>query len=606
MFADLSISKRLSLGFALILLLSALSSVIAISALDDAAKGFKEYRGLARNTNNAGRIQANLLSVRIAALDYINTSNPESLRAEQRRLQLLKTISQDAQKEAISALQINTFIEIESLVDDYANTFQLIEDKIATRHQLVNEQLNVIGPRMEQELSAILLSAKQDKNMDVAFLASFSMRSLLLARLYVIKFLDTNQPSDEERVEKEFRDFELHIRNLDSALQNPQKRQQLMTIKSIAPNYKSAFLQLTRTIYERNDLKVNRLDKLGRSAAEIAETLKLTIKEKQDKMGPLRQQANQSSRSFVITFSLLTGAVAAILAFMIARSITHPIAKALTIAKQLSKGDLRVQHSIFKKDETGQLLSAMKNMADNLLGIIANVSDTSQHLNHAASKIDNAARSISNSVSEQSKGVEQASDSISTVSESIKRTNENVKITGKMAGSAVLKAQDGGDAMQMTLEAMTHIAERIKVVDDIAYQTNLLALNATIEASRAGEHGKGFAVVAAEVRKLAERSQLAAEEISETAQKSVKLAIKATDKLNEIIPSIEHTSELIQDISGLSFKQSKEISNIASVMKNLSTTSNLNAESSRSLTDTSIELTTQSEQLLSSVTYFKT
>ena len=190
------ITSRLALGFSLLLYLFIGTSIVSIYALNSAASGFKNYREFARNTNNAGRIQANFLSVRIAALDYISTSNPEALRTEQQRIKLLTELSQKAQAEAINQQQLQTFQTIESLVSLYSDTFKQIEEKIALRHKIVNEQLNVLGPKMERSLSAIWISAREDGDIEAAYLASLSMRNQLFVRLYVIKFIDTNAVED--------------------------------------------------------------------------------------------------------------------------------------------------------------------------------------------------------------------------------------------------------------------------------------------------------------------------------------------------------------------------------------------------------------------------
>jgi methyl-accepting chemotaxis protein len=173
-----------------------------------------------------------------------------------------------------------------------------------------------------------------------------------------------------------------------------------------------------------------------------------------------------------------------------------------------------------------------------------------------------------------------------------------------MATKASKEAGDGGQAVTQTVSAMKQIAQKISIVDDIAYQTNLLALNAAIEAARAGEHGKGFAVVAAEVRKLAERSQEAAKEIGDLAGNSVSTAERAGKLLDEIVPSIQKTSELVQEIAAASQEQSQSVTQIGSAMGQLSKATQQNASASEELAATSEELSGQAEQLQQSVAFF--
>ena len=166
-------------------------------------------------------------------------------------------------------------------------------------------------------------------------------------------------------------------------------------------------------------------------------------------------------------------------------------------------------------------------------------------------------------------------------------------------------AKDGGDAVLKTVEAMRNIADKIGIIEDIAYQTNLLALNAAIEAARAGEHGKGFAVVASEVRKLAERSQTAAQEISQITTDSVDISEKAGTLLGEIVPSIEQTSELIEEISSAPSEQDTGISQINYAMTTLDQVTQQNASASEELASASEEMSSQAEHLKELVSFFK-
>jgi methyl-accepting chemotaxis protein len=190
------------------------------------------------------------------------------------------------------------------------------------------------------------------------------------------------------------------------------------------------------------------------------------------------------------------------------------------------------------------------------------------------------------------------------MSASIAQNSDNAKVTDGMATKANKEATDGGSAVSETVKAMKQIASKIGIVDDIAYQTNLLALNAAIEAARAGDHGKGFAVVAAEVRKLAERSQLAAKEIGDLASSSVATAERAGKLLDEIVPSIQKTSELVQEIAAASNEQSESVVQIGGAMGQLTKATQQNASASEELAATSEELSGQAKQLQDSIAFF--
>jgi methyl-accepting chemotaxis protein len=280
---------------------------------------------------------------------------------------------------------------------------------------------------------------------------------------------------------------------------------------------------------------------------------------------------------------------------------------------RVAAGDLGVKAEVAQADadtETAHaalavIASATNNMVGRLAQVVTDVNRGAQALASASEQLSATAQTLSQASSEQAAGVEQTSASMEQMTSSIAQNTENAKITDGMASKAAKDAQEGGEAVNATVEAMKHIAKKISIIDDIAAQTNLLALNAAIEAARAGEHGKGFAVVAAEVRKLAERSQIAAQEIGEVAGGSVELAEKAGKLLAEIVPNIRKTSDLVQEITAASTEQSSGVGQINSAVSQLSMATQQNASSSEELAATSKEVSSHAEQLQNVMSFFK-
>lgn len=272
---------------------------------------------------------------------------------------------------------------------------------------------------------------------------------------------------------------------------------------------------------------------------------------------------------------------------------------------KISTGDLSTKITDDYKGIFGELKEYVNNTIQKLETTISEVKTKADTLVEAAEEVTSTAQTLSQGASEQAASVEETSASLEEMTASIEQNAENAKQTESISTKSAKEAAEGGKAVINTVDAMKQIADKISIIEDIAYQTNLLALNAAIEAARAGEHGKGFAVVASEVRKLAERSQKSANEISSLASGSVQIAETAGRLINEIVPAINKTADLVQEISAASSEQSSGVNEVNKAMTQLDQVSQQSASASEELAAIAEELKSQAGQLLESIAFFK-
>jgi len=274
------------------------------------------------------------------------------------------------------------------------------------------------------------------------------------------------------------------------------------------------------------------------------------------------------------------------------------------VLEAAAQGDLTERITAEFQGEFNRLKVASNTTLDKLASTITDVLEAARNMVSASEQVSATAQSLSQGAAEQSASVEETSASMEQMTASIAQNNENAKVTGDIANKTSKETVEGGLAVRETVAAMKQIAQKISIIDEIAYQTNLLALNAAIEAGRAGEHGKGFAVVAAEVRKLAERSQVAAEEISQLAAQSVGLAERAGGLLEAIVPSIQKTADLVQEIAAASAEQNTGVTQIDSAINQISQSVQQNAAASEELASTSEEVNAQAMELQTMMAFF--
>lgn len=312
-----------------------------------------------------------------------------------------------------------------------------------------------------------------------------------------------------------------------------------------------------------------------------------------------------SVRNAILIAILIGISIFVLIITQISRVIASGLQKGVNLAKQIADGDLNVTISLNQKDEVGELVNALNNMSVKLREIVRDIITGANSIASASQQISSTSQHISQGASEQASSVEELSSTMEEMAGNISLNTENARTTEAISLTALAGIEEVADRSKKAMEATRTISEKINIINDIAFQTNILALNAAVEAARAGDHGRGFAVVASEVRKLAERSKVAADEIVRIAHQSVDLVEGAGSKLNDMIPEVNKTNKLVQEIAASSLEQNNGSNQVNGAIQQLNTVTQQNAAASEELATSAEELASQAEQLKEMILYFK-
>ena len=599
MFRDMKLKMKLSLGFASVTALLVIVAATGIYAISNAGSGFQSYRELARDSVLCGRLQANMLLTRIQVKNFVISDDLAAVKSYEARFAKTSEFVAAAKQEIRNPERAKSVARIDELLVQYDDAFKQTIEQQTLRNSLMTAELNNHGPKMESILTSVLAASREYENTHTAFYAGSALRDLLMARIHVAKYANTNSKNDRDQVIIEFIKMDKALAAASDKLRNEEERSAIAKVNDLRSRYVNAFKSYVSATDARNDLVTQTLDRIGPEISDYAENIKLSVKSDQDALGPVVQAGNRKASLliFVVSFTALLSAVAVTIA--LSRMITRPII-ALVEAMQLadSNNDLTIQIPEAGNDEVGIMASSFNRFVSSLRETITVVANSSTAVSSASVQLDQTARSltdgagttssnsaqvaavsktmnseigtIAQSTEEMSTNVRAVATAMDQMSESIREIAGNTAEASAVACDASNLAEQSQSQVGQLHSSADEIGKVIGVIQEIAEQTKLLALNATIEAARAGEAGQGFAVVASEVKQLAKQTADATEHIRHQVS-------EMQTSTGDVVASIEKISHAIQQVNNVS-------TSIASAVEEQSVTSE---EISRNMNETS-------------------
>lgn len=604
---DLKIGTRLLFSYVMLVVITAIIGVISYIGLSDV----NTQADIAASLSDA---QTSMFDARVNSYQFMVFGDSDDINECNALLSESKAYLNSAAQNMTSDRNKELSGEATTNIDDYQNVFK--QYTALEKEQIELEtQLNALAAESDSDIERVMEVVHQqiDESKTIASLTESFEDFLELqqadeafgdVRLLAWKFIadPTNEETGEfdkakaDLVQKMVEECNIQLEQSLKIMDTKEDREAVQEAIDGLMNYDKTFDTYAKTIEEQlNEMKLLREE--GVNVISATESVSDVAAELMDK------EVN-SANIMVITFSLLAAFLGIFIGILMTRSLTVPLKKGVDFATTIANGDLTQVIDVNQKDEIGELASTLSSMALKLKEVVISIVTGADSIANASQQLSSTSQQLSQGSSEQASSVEEVSSTMDEISSNIQQNTENAQTTENIsidANTGIIKV---AERSAQTVTANKNIAEKIDIVNDIAFQTNILALNAAVEAARAGEHGKGFAVVAAEVRKLAERSKVAAEEIVGLAKNSLELAESAGQVMQDTLPKIENTTKLVQEISAASSEQNTGAAQVNTSIQQLNSVTQQNAAASEELATSAEEMSSQAEQLKQTIGFF--